>query len=74
MVVDMVKEYTTIAVSMRIKEQIKEYGHKGESYEEIIERLLKSANERQLQDLLFDPKGTVPIEDAIKRAKQKWQK
>ncbi|MBI3623078.1 hypothetical protein HY212_03295 [Candidatus Pacearchaeota archaeon] len=67
-------EITTIAITKNIKEKIREFGNKGESYTEIIERLIKSAQERQLHDLLFDEENTISIEEALSNAKKKWQK
>ena len=67
-------EITTIAITKDIKEKIKEFGSKGESYTEIIERLIKSAKERQLHDLLFDEEDTISIEEALSNAKKRWQK
>ena len=66
-------ENTTIAIPMVLKEQIQEFGFKGEKYSEIILRLLKSAKERQLQDLLMDEKDTISIDVALDRAKKRWQ-
>ena len=51
-----VKMNTTISVSNEIKEQIIEFGNKGETYNDILGRVLDSAKERQLQDLLMDEK------------------
>ena len=65
---------TTIAISPEIRDQIKEFGNKGETYDDILAKLLNSAKERQLQELLMDDKDCVPIDDAIARAKKKWQK
>ena len=65
---------TTIAVSQTIRDQIKEFGNKGETYDEILARILNGAKERQLQELLMDIKNTVTIDEAIKRAKKRWQK
>ena len=65
---------TTISISEETRDEIREFGSKGETYDEILERLLKSAKERQLQELLMDEKGCVPIEDALERAKKRWQK
>ncbi len=64
---------TTIAVSSRVRDQIKEYGHKGETYDEILERLLKSAKERQIQELLMDTSDSTTAKDALNKAKKKWQ-
>ncbi|MBS3106767.1 hypothetical protein J4419_03840 [Candidatus Woesearchaeota archaeon] len=65
---------TTIAVSEDIRDQIKEFGHKGETYDAILGRLLTSAKERQLQELLMDETDTSPIEEVIARARAKWRK
>jgi len=67
-------ENTTIAIKTELKKKIMEFGMKGESYNEILERLVESAKERQLHDLLMDEKGTVTIEEALSRAKRKWQR
>ena len=65
---------TTIAISTDIREDIKEFGSKGETYDEILRKLLNNAKERQLQELLMDESDCIPIEDALKRAKKRWQK
>ncbi len=65
---------TTIAISEDTKDMIKEFGNKGETYDEILTKLLNSAKDRQLHDLLMDTKGTVPIKDALERAKKRWHK
>jgi len=65
---------TTIAISREVRDQIKELGQKGEKYDEILARLLKSAKERQLQELLMDEKGTVPIGIALDKARKRWQR
>ncbi len=67
-------ENTTIAVSNDIKDQIKEFGGKGETYSEILKRLLASARKRQLHDLLMNEEDTIPIEEAIAESKKRWQK
>lgn len=64
---------TTICVSKDMRDKIKEFGNKGDTYTDILEKLYKSAKERQLQDLLMDESNCVPIEDALKRAKKRWQ-
>ena len=67
-------ENTTIAVSNEIKEMISEFGNKGETYSDILLKLIKSAKERQLHDLLMDDKDTISIEKALDNAKKRWQK
>lgn len=67
-------EDTTIAIKCDIKEKIKEFGNKGDTYSDIILRLLESAKERQLQDLLMNEDDTISIEEALANAKKQWQK
>ena len=67
-------EKTTIAISRNIKEQMQEFGYKGESYSDLIKRLIESAKQRQLHDFLMSDEGFIPIEEAIKEADKKWPK
>jgi predicted CopG family antitoxin len=67
-------EMTTIAISKELKSKIGEFGNKGETFSDILERLVKSAQKRLLHDLLFNEEGFVPVKDALERAKAKWQK
>ncbi len=67
-------EHTTIAVSKEVKEQIMEFGNKGETYSQILKRLVESAKKRQLHDLLMNEEDTIPIEEAITNSKKRWQK
>jgi len=66
-------ETTTIAIGKDLKEEIMEFGNKGETYSEIISRLIESAKARQLQDLLMDEKDTVTVDSALSRAKKRWR-
>ena len=61
---------TTIALTKDARERVKEFGNKGESYSEIIEKLMKSAKERQLHDLLFSEEDTITAEKALSKAKK----
>lgn len=65
---------TTIAITKDVKDKISQFGFKGETYSEIISRLVKSAEERQLQELLMDETNTISIEEALSEAKKTWQK
>ena len=64
---------TTIAISTQIRDEIKEFGNKGETYDNILEKILHSAKERQLQDLLMDTSDSIRASDALEKAKKKWQ-
>jgi len=65
-------ETTTIAITKDVKEQIKEFGNKGESYSEVIVKLIKSAKERQLHDLLMSDDNCISIDEARKELNKKW--
>ena len=64
---------TTIAITQTLKEQIMEFGSKGETYNQILERIIENTKKRQIQELLMDEKDCLPIEKALARAKKKWQ-
>ena len=55
-----------------MRDKIKEFGNKGETYSEIIARLLESARKRMLHDLLMNEEGTVTIEEARKEVEKRW--
>lgn len=65
---------TTIAVKREVKEKMKELGNKGETYSDIIIKLIEIARERQLNYLLMDETNTVSIDDALSNAKKRWLK
>lgn len=65
-------ETTTIAVTKEVRDKINEFGMRGETFSDILERLLKSAQQRLLQDILMNSDGFIPIDEAIKEAEKKW--
>ena len=65
---------TTISISQEIKNQLKEFGNKGETYDKIIARILAGAKERQLQEILMSEEGTITVKEALDKAKKKWLK
>lgn len=65
---------TTIAVTEEVRIGLQELGTKGESYNDILKKLLNNAREQQLRDILMDETNTVPIEEALQKAKKQWQK
>ena len=67
-------EHTTIAIKRDLKEKIMEFATKKESYSDVIERLLESARKRLIQDILMSSENTITIEEALKKAKKRWQK
>ncbi len=67
-------EMTTIALSKDIKNKISEFGNKGETFSDILSKLLKSAEQRLFYDVLMSEEGCVTIEEAIKEAEKRWPK
>jgi predicted CopG family antitoxin len=67
-------EMTTIALDKELKQRISEFGNKGETFSDILAKLVKSAEQRLFQDVLMSEQGCVTIEEAIKEAEKKWPK
>jgi hypothetical protein len=65
---------TTIQLSKETKNLIGTFGTKEDSYEDIIKRMYKLAVKEQLRDFLLYSENAIPIDEAIKRAKKKWQR
>lgn len=65
---------TTIQLNKSTRDRIASFGMKGESYEEIINRIYSLAVKEQLRQFLMSEDGFVPIEEAIKEAKKRWPK
>jgi hypothetical protein len=65
---------STIAVPVELKNELREWGSKGESYADILARVLKKLKERQLEEFLMDDEDCIPIEQALADAKKKWRK
>jgi hypothetical protein len=61
---------TTIAISPETRDQLKEFGDKGETYNDIVTRLLRSAKDRQIHDLLMDTTNCLTIDEARVRLKR----
>ena len=65
---------TTIQVSEETKSLIGTFGTKEDTYEEIIKRMYQLAVKEQLREFLLSTENSVPIDEAIARAKKRWQK
>lgn len=65
---------TTIALDKELKERISEFGNKGETFSDILKRLVESAEQRLIHDVLMSEEGCISIEDAIKDAEKRWPK
>lgn len=64
---------TTISISQEMKENLKNLGRAGDSYEDVIRRMYEMTKKNLLMTYLYDTSDSVDIRDAIKEAK-KWQK
>jgi hypothetical protein len=65
---------TTIQLSPKTKQLISTFGTKEDTYEDIIKRMYRLAVKEQLREFLLSSEDTLPIDDAIQRAKKEWKK
>ena len=65
---------STIQITRETKQLISSFGTKEDSYEAIIKRMYKLAQKEQLREFLLSSENTIPIDEAITRARKKWQK
>lgn len=65
---------TTIQLSTETKGLLNTFGTKEDTYEDIIKRMYQLAVKEQLREFLLSSEKTIPIDEAIERAKKKWQK
>jgi len=67
-------EITTIQLSRETKKKIASFGNKGESYDEIIQRIYNVAVKTQLRDFLMTSEDTVSLKDARKEVEKEWSR
>jgi predicted CopG family antitoxin len=65
---------TTISISKELKENLKNLGRAGDSYEDVIRRMYEMTKKNLLLTYLYDASDSIDINDAIAEAKKKWQK
>jgi len=65
---------TTIQLSQETKNLLGSFGSKEDTYEDIIKRLYTLAVKEQLREFLLSSDKAIPIDEAIQRAKKRWQK
>lgn len=65
---------TTIQIQEETRDKIKSFGLKGETYDDIINRLFEKAVEQQLKEFLLSSDKMIPIDEAIEKSNKKWQK
>lgn len=67
-------DISTIQLSKEMKKKIATFGEKGESYDTILRRIYAMAVKEQLRDFLMSSENCIPIEEALLRAKKRWQR
>jgi predicted CopG family antitoxin len=65
---------TTISISEELKSKLRNLGRAGDSYEEVITRMYEISKKNMLLSYLYDASDSISIDEAIARAKAKWQK
>ena len=60
---------TTIAIDVETKQKLSEFKLNGETYNDLLLRLYKSACKRQLEDFLMDDTNCVTIDESKKLLK-----
>ena len=65
---------TTIQVSKETKAAIGTFGTKEDTYEDILKRMYNLAVKEQLREFLLSSKNAIPIDEAIRRTKEKWHR
>ncbi len=65
---------TTIQLTQETKQLISTFGTKEDTYEEIIKRMYSAAVKEQLRGFLLSSEDTISIDEAILRAKKRWQR
>lgn len=65
---------STISISEEMKEKLRNLGRAGESYEDVIRRMYELTRKNMIMAYLYDETDSVPIDEAIARAKKRWHK
>ena len=65
---------TTIQISNETKELISTFGSKEDTYDDIVRRIYNLAVKEQVTEFLMSSEKSIPIDEAIRRAKKEWQK
>lgn len=67
-------EITTIQLSNETKRKLSSFGVKGESYDQILQRIYSMAVKTQLRELLMNSENTISLDDFEKEIEKKWPK
>lgn len=63
---------TTIQISDEMKEKLNSFGVRGESYNEILERIFSLAVQVQLKQFLLETSDSMTISEAREELEKKW--
>ena len=63
---------TTIQVEEETREKLKSWGKKGETYDDIVNKLYDIAVKEQLRELLLSSEDTLSIDEALEETRTKW--
>lgn len=67
-------ENSTIQLSKETKKKISSFGTKGESYDQILNRIYSIAVKEQIRIFLMDNKDTITLGEFKKEVEKKWPK
>ena len=67
-------EITTIQLSKEMKENLKNLGRAGDSFEDIISRMYALTKKHLLMTYLYDESDSISIDEARKMLNKKWPK
>lgn len=67
-------EISTIQLSKETKEKISSFGSKGESYDQILNRIYSIAVKEQIRTFLMEDKDTLTLKEFKKEVEKKWPK
>ena len=67
-------EITTIQLSKEMKENLKNLGRAGDSFEDIISRMYTLTKKHLLMTYLYDESDSISIDEARKMLNKKWPK
>ncbi|MBI2045056.1 hypothetical protein HYT23_03285 [Candidatus Pacearchaeota archaeon] len=65
-------DITTVQLSKATKDKIASFGIKGESYDDIINRIYSMAIKEHLRDFLMSDEGFISLKEARKELDKKW--
>jgi len=63
---------TTISISNEMKENLRNLGRAGDTYEDVIRKMYEATRKNLLMTYLYDETDCIPIEQALAEAKKKW--